>query len=81
MAKVASVTKREVADRLVRRAVASEVPALIELERRCSAHRTGLARRGHPALRQPGSEPIRLNGIGEGDPTAAVNVRYRPITT
>jgi dihydrofolate reductase len=29
----------------------------------------------------PGSEPIRLHRIGEGDPTSAVNVRYRPITT
>ena len=29
----------------------------------------------------PGSEPIRLNRVGGGDPTLAVNVRYRPITT
>ncbi|GAB2868259.1 dihydrofolate reductase family protein [Actinoallomurus bryophytorum] len=29
----------------------------------------------------PGGEPIRLHGLGEGDPTAAVNVRYRPTTT
>ena len=29
----------------------------------------------------PGSEPIRLHRIGEGDPTSAVNVRYRPATT
>jgi dihydrofolate reductase len=28
----------------------------------------------------PGSEPIRLRRIGEGDPTSAVNVRYRPAT-
>ena len=26
----------------------------------------------------PGSEPIRLHRIGEGDPTPTVNVRYRP---
>jgi riboflavin biosynthesis pyrimidine reductase len=29
----------------------------------------------------PGSEPIRLHRVGEGDPTSAVNVRYRPTTT
>jgi dihydrofolate reductase len=29
----------------------------------------------------PGGEPIRLHRVGEGDPTSAVNVRYRPITT
>jgi dihydrofolate reductase len=29
----------------------------------------------------PGSEPIRLHRIGDGDPTSAVNVRYRPATT
>jgi dihydrofolate reductase len=29
----------------------------------------------------PGSEPIRLHRAGGGDPTSAVNVRYRPITT
>jgi hypothetical protein len=29
----------------------------------------------------PGREPIRLHRLGEGDPTAAVNVRYRPTTT
>ncbi|MET7616164.1 dihydrofolate reductase family protein [Streptomyces sp. NPDC005408] len=29
----------------------------------------------------PGSEPIRLHRVGEGDPTAGVNVRYRPTTT
>jgi dihydrofolate reductase len=28
----------------------------------------------------PGSEPIRLHRVGEGDPTSAVNVRYRPTT-
>jgi hypothetical protein len=28
----------------------------------------------------PGSEPIRLHRVGEGDPTSAVNVRYRPAT-
>ncbi len=28
----------------------------------------------------PGSEPIRLHRAGEGDPTLAVNVRYRPTT-
>jgi dihydrofolate reductase len=26
----------------------------------------------------PGCEPIRLHRVGEGDPTAAVNVRYHP---
>jgi len=29
----------------------------------------------------PGAEPVRLHLAGEGDPTSAVNVRYRPITT
>jgi dihydrofolate reductase len=29
----------------------------------------------------PGSNPIRLHRLGEGDPTSAVNVRYRPTTT
>jgi dihydrofolate reductase len=29
----------------------------------------------------PGSEPIRLHRVGQGDPTSAVNVRYRPTTT
>ena len=29
----------------------------------------------------PGAEPLRLHLAGEGDPTSAVNVRYRPITT
>jgi riboflavin biosynthesis pyrimidine reductase len=29
----------------------------------------------------PGSEPIRLHRLGEGDPTSAVNVRYRPAAT
>ena len=28
----------------------------------------------------PGREPIRLHRVGEGDPTSAVNVRYRPAT-
>jgi dihydrofolate reductase len=28
----------------------------------------------------PGGEPIRLDRVGEGDPAAAVNVRYRPAT-
>ncbi|MGI5283622.1 dihydrofolate reductase family protein [Nonomuraea polychroma] len=28
----------------------------------------------------PGSAPIRLHRVGEGDPTSAVNVRYRPTT-
>jgi len=28
----------------------------------------------------PGSEPIRLHRVGEGDPTSAVNVRYRTST-
>ena len=27
----------------------------------------------------PGSEPIRLHLVGQGDPTSAVNVRYRPL--
>jgi dihydrofolate reductase len=29
----------------------------------------------------PGSAPVRLHRVGEGDPTSAVNVRYRPTTT
>ena len=29
----------------------------------------------------PGGAPIRLHRVGEGDPTSAVNVRYRPATT
>ena len=29
----------------------------------------------------PGSEPIRLDRVGDGDPSKAVNVRYRPVTT
>jgi dihydrofolate reductase len=29
----------------------------------------------------PGSEPIRLHRADAGDPTLAVNVRYRPDTT
>jgi dihydrofolate reductase len=29
----------------------------------------------------PGSAPIRLHRVGEGDPTSEVNVRYRPTTT
>jgi len=29
----------------------------------------------------PGGEPIHLHRVGEGDPTSAVNVRYRPTTT
>ena len=29
----------------------------------------------------PGAEPFRLHLVGQGDPTSAVNVRYRPITT
>jgi len=29
----------------------------------------------------PGSAPIRLHRVGEGDPVSAVNVRYRPATT
>ena len=29
----------------------------------------------------PGGEPIRLHRVGEGDPTSAVNVRYRPAAT
>jgi hypothetical protein len=29
----------------------------------------------------PGSAPIRLYLVGEGDPTSAVNARYRPTTT
>jgi dihydrofolate reductase len=28
----------------------------------------------------PGSAPIRLHRVGEGDPASAVNVRYRPTT-
>jgi len=29
----------------------------------------------------PGSAPIRLHRVGDGDPAAAVNVRYRPTTS
>jgi len=29
----------------------------------------------------PGSEPIRLHRLDDGDPTSAVRVRYRPATT
>lgn len=29
----------------------------------------------------PGSEPINLHHIGRSDPTATINVRYRPTTT
>ena len=29
----------------------------------------------------PGTGPLRLHRVGEGDPTSAVNVRYRPVTT
>ena len=29
----------------------------------------------------PGGEPVRLHRAGEGDPMAAVNVRYRPTGT
>ncbi|MFG6191083.1 dihydrofolate reductase family protein [Nonomuraea sp. JJY05] len=29
----------------------------------------------------PGGEPIRLHRMGEGDPVAVVNVRYRPAVT
>ncbi|WP_442942222.1 dihydrofolate reductase family protein [Nonomuraea sp. NBC_00507] len=29
----------------------------------------------------PGSEPINLHHIGQNDPTATINVRYRPTTT
>jgi dihydrofolate reductase len=29
----------------------------------------------------PGSEPVRLHWVGEGDSTSALNVRYRPTTT
>src|SRR5438270_13956305 len=42
------------------------------------AHRAGPARPGRPAVRQPGSEPIRLHWAGDGDPASAVYVRYRP---
>jgi dihydrofolate reductase len=28
----------------------------------------------------PGSAPIRLHRVGEGDPASAVNLRYRPAT-
>jgi hypothetical protein len=28
----------------------------------------------------PGAEPVRLHRVGDGDPTSAVNVRYRPTT-
>ncbi|MER5646298.1 dihydrofolate reductase family protein [Streptosporangium sp. NPDC002524] len=29
----------------------------------------------------PGGAPVRLHRVGGGDPTLAVNVRYRPVTT
>jgi dihydrofolate reductase len=29
----------------------------------------------------PGGAPVRLHRLGQGDPTSAVNVRYRPATT
>jgi dihydrofolate reductase len=29
----------------------------------------------------PGSAPIRLHGVGAGDPASVVNVRYRPATS
>ncbi|WP_436763568.1 dihydrofolate reductase family protein [Streptosporangium sp. V21-05] len=29
----------------------------------------------------PGGAPIRLHRVGDGDPTLAVNVRYRPVAT
>lgn len=29
----------------------------------------------------PGGAPVRLHHVGEGDPTAVVNVRYRPAST
>jgi dihydrofolate reductase len=29
----------------------------------------------------PGGKPLQLHRVGEGDPTLAVNVRYRPTTT
>ena len=30
---------------------------------------------------KPGSEPVRLHRVGEGDPMLAVNVRYQPMAT
>jgi hypothetical protein len=30
---------------------------------------------------KPDGEPIRLHRAGEGDPTSAVNLRYRPAAT
>ncbi|MGH3438933.1 MAG: dihydrofolate reductase family protein [Sciscionella sp.] len=29
---------------------------------------------------KPGTVPIRLHRVGDGDPNSAVNVRYRPVT-
>jgi dihydrofolate reductase len=29
----------------------------------------------------PGGQPIRLNRVGNGDPTSVVNVRYQPVST
>jgi dihydrofolate reductase len=29
----------------------------------------------------PGGDPIRLHGVGEGDPTSVLNARYRPAPT
>ena len=36
---------------------------------------------GIPLYDNPGGVPVRLHLVGDGDPTAAVNVRYRPTTT
>jgi hypothetical protein len=29
----------------------------------------------------PGTEPIRLHRVGDGEPTSVVNLRYRPTAT
>jgi hypothetical protein len=44
-------------------------------------HRPVLFGEGIRLYDNPGGEPIHLHGVGEGDPTSAVNVRYRPTTT
>ena len=44
-------------------------------------HRPVLLGEGIRLYDNPGGEPIHLHRVGEGDPTSAVNVRYRPTTT
>jgi hypothetical protein len=37
--------------------------------------------RGIRLYDNPGGEPIRLDRVGTGNPTAVVNVRYQPVST